>query len=150
MGRGPLKDETKRQRSLDKALEWLQKTGVSTEQIPIEQPDETVLDKIREAQSVYYYFSTKGLGFKEKTCKNCEKTFAYKWEVDSICYCSIACAAESLKQIGIKWNPHKSQAERWGRYVPAVVPPAALEILKDHLEDQTNDSQGDSPVDISQ
>ncbi len=149
MGRGKLSQETVRKRTLDKAAELLAAMGVSAEQVAdlqaasSEKPAETRDDKLREAESVHIYFSTNGAGFKEKECKWCHKIFAYSWNVDSISFCSIGCAAESLKQIGIKWSPDKDQSERWGKYAPAVVPPGALEILKDQL----NGFQEDLPSD---
>lgn len=152
MGRGKLKDKTKRQRTLDKAAEWLAELGVDPQQLEqvkeadIEKPAETRDDKLREAQSVILYFDTRGEGFKEKVCKNCKGIFAYKWNVSSISFCSVGCAAEDLKRIGIKWNPDKDQSERWGKCAPAVVPPSALEILRDQLDDSLEDplSQTDS------
>lgn len=149
MARGPLSEETKRQRALENAMKWLQDSGVPEEsvaEINTEAPAETVLDKIREAQSVLFWFATKGYGFKEKICKGCGGTFAYKWNVDSIAYCSIHCASEALRQIGIKWDPYKDQSERWGRYAPAVVPPHALNLLKNQL----NGSPEDLHYDIAQ
>lgn len=151
MGRGKLKSETVRQRAQNKALEWLKESGASldslqkVEEAPIEKPAETRDDKVREAQSVLHYFATRGAGFKQKVCKYCHQVFAYKWNTDSIGYCSIACMSESLKLIGIKWDPDKDQAERWGKFAPAVVPPRALEILEDLLSGSPEDLPSDTP-----
>lgn len=156
MGRGKLKEETVRQRSLAKALQFLQQSGAAPEvleqidQTVIDKPAETRDDKLREAQSCLYYFSTNGSGFKEKECKECHKIFAYNWNVDSISYCSVSCASKGLMRIGIKWNPDKDQKERWGKYAPAVVPPAALEILKDQLSDSLKDQPVDTDLPESQ
>lgn len=149
MGRGNLSESTHRQRKLDKAAEVLRMLGGSEEELKVieevEEPAETTLDKIREAESALIYFNTKGFKFKEKICKTCGKTFAYRWNVDSIGNCSIECCKEALRQIGLNWNPHRPQDQRWGQYLPAVVPPVALEILKDRL----NDFQEDPPVDTT-
>jgi hypothetical protein len=123
MGRGKLSPETERARAIAKAEELFGFT--------IDLPPETLSDQIREAQSVLYYFETSGKGFKEKPCKFCKKIFAYHWDTDSISYCSIYCAKRSLQEIGLDWNPDRNPSERWGRYVPAVVPPEALQMLKD-------------------
>lgn len=147
MGRGKLSEKTVRERSLAKALEWMQATGVNTEeiaQIEIAEPAETSLDKIKEAEACLIYFSTKGFRFKQKVCKTCEETFAYRWEVDSITRCSVDCYKKALEEIGLKWTPGKPQSERWGPSAPVVVPPAALKILKDRLNDSLEDQPDDT------
>lgn len=102
---------------------------INLDDLPVETPS----DQAREAQSAMWYFETRGVPFKEKPCKQCEKIFAYCWNVNSISYCSIACAKLSLREIGLDWNPAKEPSERWGRHVPAVVSPQALDLLKDSL-----------------
>jgi hypothetical protein len=150
MPRGPLKETTKRKRVLDKASEWLNSVGVESLDIPeqvVEEPTETVLDKLKEAESCIIYFETKGFKFKEKDCKTCRKTFAYRWSVSHITRCSVECYKIYLESIGLRWDPNRDQAQRWGRSdLPVVVPPAALEILKD----QFNDSLEDLPSDTVQ
>jgi hypothetical protein len=147
MGRGKLSEETKAKRALEEAAKVFELMGGSAEEfssIPVELPAETTLDKMREAESAIIYFDTQGYKFKEKQCKFCGGTFAYRWNVTSISHCSIECAKGTLKQIGLTWDPSRDQSRRWGRYLPVVVPPAALTILKGQL----NDSLGDQPPDI--
>lgn len=99
--------------------------------ITIEVPTETTNDLIREAQAVINYFQSNSSGFKTKECKYCHHIFAYSWDVEGIAYCSVTCMKMALQAIGLTWNPTKRPSERWGRTVPAVVPPAALSILQD-------------------
>lgn len=96
----------------------------------IEIPIETIEDQVREAQAVIGYFQTRGEDFYEQTCKHCGRLFAYKWRYAGVAYCSIQCMKEVMEKIGIRWNPGKLPHERWGRTIPAIVPPEALEILK--------------------
>lgn len=110
--------------------------------IKIDEPLETINDLVREAQSVINYYESSGKGFKAQECKTCGLIFAYAWDVSAVSYCSIPCIDKALKNIGLKWNPTKPPEERWGRTVPAVVPPSALEILQSMdaiLEDQHQD-----------
>lgn len=99
--------------------------------VKIETPEETNDDKARQAQATLDYFETRGAGFSQQTCKACGLVFAYHWNSTNIKYCSITCLAEGLRRIGLKWNPEKSPEARWGRTIPAVVPPQALDILLD-------------------
>lgn len=131
MPRGPLKPETKKQRTYEALQQWMQNEGV---EFKVTEPEETVSDKMREAQSVINYYETKGAGFKEKPCKFCGLIFAYSWNVGSIGYCSVTCAASALKEIGLTWDPSKPPEMRWGQFVPAVVPPQALDLLKDQVD----------------
>lgn len=119
----------KKQNSAAKKLEEL--WGVK-----IQLPQETTADLMREAQSVLNYFESRGETFYYKTCKTCKEQFAYAWNVSSIAYCGIFCMAIALQEIGIEWDNTKPPAERWGRYVPAVVPPEALSILQEILDAQ--------------
>lgn len=114
-----------------KALSLLREAGF---EVPDEMPSETMNDSAREAQAVIWYFETGGKPFKEKPCKYCGQIFAYCWDSTAIAYCSIECSKKRLREIGLDWNHHKPPAERWGRTVPAVVPPEALDLLKEILD----------------
>lgn len=103
----------------------------------IDVPIETIEDQVREAQAVIGYFQTRGEDFYEKTCKNCSRLFAYRWRYEGVAYCSIQCMKEVLAEIGIEWNPMKMPHERWGKTIPAVVSPEALEILKSIAPEST-------------
>jgi hypothetical protein len=156
MGKGKLSQKVVRKRAVDKAAEWLASIGAPVEQVTevkeatLDKAPESRLDKLREAQSVILYFDTLGEGFKEKQCKNCKQMFAYKWELSNIAFCSVNCAAEDLRQIGIKWDPDKPQSQRWGHHAPAVVPPIALEILKHQLLDFQEDPLSDTDPSTNQ
>lgn len=146
MARGPLSKETKQKRALDLASEMLKMFGKTPEaieeavQLPLESQD----DLMREAQSVLNYFEARGDGFKQIICKQCGELFAYSWNVDGVKYCSIPCMDKALKAIGLKWTPGRDVRERWGSYVPAVVPPRALQAMQesfDAQEDQHPETQ---------
>lgn len=149
MPRGPLRPETKKQRALDAAAQWMQSMGVDiTVDTLIEQAaenPETEESKIIEAQAVAYYFATGGRGYKYKNCKVCKKRFAYNWNVDSITCCSIPCMAKQLEEMGLKWDPRREYSRRWGRYYPAIVPPAALENIQRLLADIRGDHTENKP-----
>ena len=148
----PLKETTKRKRLLDAASDWLKDAGVDVEAaIPaeaiekaIEEPAESVLEKIKEAEAALIYFKTNGSQFKWKTCQTCGEAFAYRWEVDSITRCSVKCYEIALAEIGLKWDPNREQSRRWGPAAPVVVPPGALKVLSEKI-----DSQEDQPVQTS-
>lgn len=148
----PLKPTTKRKRVLDAASAWLEEAGVNLETVvpaeaiekAIEEPAESVLEKIKEAEAALIFFSTKGSQFKRKKCKTCGEEFAYRWELDSISRCSVACYEVALAEIGLKWDPNREQSRRWGPAAPVVVPPGALRVLEERI-----DSLEDPPVQTS-
>lgn len=113
----------------------------------IEVPIESIEDQIREAQAVLTYFELRGEDFYEQTCKQCGKIYAYKWRYRGVAYCSLACIRDALADIGIIWNPSKLPHERWGRKIPAIVPPEALEILKDLIPEPTGPT-GEDDIDL--
>lgn len=127
MPRGPLTEESKLRRAEAKIAEVLGYT------VELEPPDESTEDKIIEAESVILYFEARGKGFKKIKCRNCEQIFAYRYHIDGVKHCSIACTAKTLKKLGLKWDPSREVERRWGRFVPAVVPPSALQILEEIL-----------------
>lgn len=155
MPRGKLKETTKRKRVLDQVSDWFQEAGAEldlpTEAIEKagEEPAESVLEKIKEAEACLIFFNTKGSQFKRKICKTCEETFAYRWEVDSITRCSVECYQIALEADGLKWNPNKPQSERWGPAAPVVVPPEALKILEERIS-SLEDRPSDIPPEVTQ
>lgn len=92
---------------------------------------ETPDDRMRQAQAVLYFVYNKGAGFKYKKCKQCKGEFAYNYSSDGVGYCSITCAAKSLEEIGLSWDPRKPPEQRWAKCIPAVVPPQVLSILSE-------------------
>lgn len=130
MGRGPESAEVKRAKA---AALIAQFTGKAVEEIAL--PDESQEDLLAEAQAVVNYFhSTRG-EFKYQQCRQCGETFAYAWDRDAIKYCGITCMSKALKEIGLTWNPNKKPSERWGKTIPAVVPPLALQLVSEAQED---------------
>ena len=103
---------------------------------------ETQSDLIRQAQAVLDYWYGNRFDWVHKECKQCHRDFAYRWDSTSIAYCSVTCTAQSLAEIGIKWDPTKPPEERWGKTIPSVVPPSALDILL--TMDDTQEVQLDS------
>lgn len=130
MGRGPESPATKAAKAAALAAQFL---GKPVETLEINLPVETTDDKMAEAQAILNYFEVRGEGFRDKQCKQCGDWFAYRWNRDAIAYCSVYCGSKALEQIGLHWNPLKDLKERYGRTAPMVVPPAALEILKEQL-----------------
>jgi hypothetical protein len=115
---------------MDKKTQKLLAQVRETFGIELELPLETPSDLMRQAQAVLDYYHTKGADFKERTCKGCGNLFAYRWDSSGIAYCSIPCIARSLEEIGLSWDTKKPPSERWGKTIPAVVPPDALRILQ--------------------
>lgn len=109
----------------------------------IDVPIETIEDQVREAAAALKYFEDKGGDFFEQVCKKCGRTYAYKWRYRGVAYCSIGCMKDSLADIGITWNPGKLPHERWGRTIPVLVSPEALEVLKEVLPTPTGPTGGD-------
>ena len=81
----------------------------------------------REAEGVIAYFQTPQL-FKEIECAECGKPFAVNRA--NVSRCSDHCRARYLESIGIIWDKTKPPHERWDMKEPLVVPPPALELLK--------------------
>ncbi len=108
---------------------------------PVDLPKETQEDVIREAQSVVNYFQSSGKDWYHVNCGWCEEPFAYTYTSKGVKYCSVPCMDSYLKSIGLAWDPNKLPSERWGRYVPAVVPPSALVVLQEVLQEQQEEEQ---------
>lgn len=136
MPRGRMNPETAQQRALEAAADFLRSTGASEEEIAavIKPPLETVDDKMREAQSVINYFKANGDNYYQAICKECLQDFAYAWHIKSVSYCSVDCANEALKKLGLSWTPGKPVTERWGLLVPAIVPAPALKAIRAVLD----------------
>lgn len=134
----------KANRAILKAIELAEK-ALGTK---IDTPIETIDDQIREAAAVLKYFEDKGTDFFEQVCKKCGKTYAYKWRYRGVAYCSIQCMKDALEEIGMRWDHGKPPHERWGRTIPVLVPPEALEILKDILPSPEPTGPTGEPDDI--
>lgn len=129
MGRGPDTPETKKRKALELAAEYLELESV--EELKAQLSIESVADKIWEAQSVFEYFNTVNkAGWYSKTCSICKKEFKYKWYIEAVTCCSINCMRKKLQAIGLDWNPDREAGDRWGRTVPAIVPPDALSAIE--------------------
>lgn len=49
--------------------------------------------------------------FIERACLFCQRHF--KVNLASVAYCSDECRAKRLQEMGIDWNPERSQTDRW-------------------------------------
>jgi hypothetical protein len=71
--------------------------------------------------------------FTTKTCKRCGEIFGTNYR--GVSYCSDRCRAASMEeQLGIKWNWMKPDEDRWGGEPPLIIPPLALQKLKQFVE----------------
>ena len=124
MGRGPTSQKKKEEAALALALK------VFGDAVVAAAPVETHEDLMMQAQAVINYFEVKGDGFYSTPCANCELPFAYAYHIKAVKCCSIPCMKEHLKNhLGLDWDPHRPTERRWGRYVPAIVPPQALDLV---------------------
>lgn len=105
------------------------------EEVPMtEVGQDAVLRKEIEAESVIFYIETKGVGFQQKVCKNpnCNGLFLHTYS--AVNYCSDACRAWKLAELGIIWNFHRrSLSRRWNAkgkgYVPKIISVEATAAL---------------------
>lgn len=96
-------------------------------------------DIILEAETVLYYYSTKGQGFTRQQCPECGLEFAYYYRsvLGPGMKCSNTCRRSAFAKIGIRWSPTKKPADRYELeqgedlpyMYPAVIPPSALSVL---------------------
>lgn len=108
--------------------------GVPVEEVKITLPVESVDDRMAQVEAVIQYFETNGQYFTHINCRECGELFAYKWDRHAIAFCSVLCAHENLKRIGLTWNPSRGPAQRWGVTAPIVVPAAALPHIQSLLK----------------
>ena len=65
-----------------------------------------------------------------KVCKRsvCKQPFGTNYL--SVAYCSDLCRIRDFEELtGCKWNPHKSDEERWGGEPPVIIPPHVLKTM---------------------
>lgn len=125
-----MSSKAKQQRALALAAEVLGR--------PVDVPVESLGDLMAQAQSVCNYFQARS-EFKYKKCWECTEEFAYCWDRDGILYCSVGCMAKALERRGMAWDPSKPPEKRWGKTIPAVVPPEALEVLQEVIPPPVED-----------
>lgn len=98
-----------------------------------------------EVEATLLYFSLKGKEFEKAVCPICERVFAYKYYIPGQHFkCSNQCRKIALAAIGIEWNPYKHPEDRWlplqnKGVIPLIVPPAALEIVEQRLQEIAED-----------
>lgn len=120
-------------------VEEVKKEVVTTGDISSIHTEESL---ILEADSALIYFSLKGEGFTRQECRNCGRTFAYKYTTfGKVSLCSLECRKAELEKLGIKWNPYKTPEERWATEfkegpLPAIVPPDALAALDAKIDSE--------------
>jgi hypothetical protein len=104
-----------------------------------------------EAESVLFFIASRGKGFTDKKCAECELPFASTYA--AVAYCSNLCRFKNLAKNGIQWNPYgKTDSERWDGRIPKVVGPQALQAaweVVDRLveEDAEAENSEDDSVD---
>lgn len=87
--------------------------------------------------------------WKIRTCEACEEDFAYAYAYEGIKTCSLECAEELLKKIGITFSRHHDLKRRWGHfYHPAIVPASALAEMKVLYADLVPNSFDPSSLDL--
>lgn len=117
----------KKNSKLEKALKLAEETFGKKFELPTENT-ETL---IREATAVANFYYSTDKEWYSKKCSTCGKEFFFSWTSKGVGYCSIACAQKALEAIGLTWNPNKTAKERWGRFIPAVVPPEAVKLVQE-------------------
>jgi hypothetical protein len=139
MGRGPESDEKKLAKLQAKLAADL---GIDpalfekhVEEV-VDSPDDFVL----EAETVLFYYSTKGQGFTHQVCPVCNRDFAYYYRaaLGPGMMCSNTCRKKALEDLHIKWRPTKKPSDRYDLIQgedeplmrPATVPPEALAVLQ--------------------
>lgn len=122
----------KQQKKIERALAEVNKIFGD---VQITTPLESLADKIREAASVIKYFDMHE-EFKTETCRHCKLEFKYAYYLTAVKCCSIPCMAAVLAEMGLSWNPEAPLERRWGRYVPAIVPPGPTEILQEQIKSE--------------
>lgn len=83
-----------------------------------------------EAEAVLAYAYNVGTWYNKK-CKECKSPFVADYNY--IAFCSMRCRKKQMTELGLGWNPSRSEDQRWealGIQTPAIVTPAALSALK--------------------
>lgn len=139
-----MRADKKKERALAKVAELL---GIDVAEVKAKTAPTSDTQEVQsnEAEAALAFYSDRGKGWQQKSCKWCERTFMSQPH-PSIAYCSNRCRAKSLDEIGILWHPNKSEAERWEGKVPLVVPPAVLPLLQEALLPQYE--QLEFPLDL--
>lgn len=135
MTRSKLSEQERIEKILSDAAKQLgvnvEDLGVTSEELAVNQ---TVADQVAEAQAVLFYIEHKGVGFKDKPCVNCGRTFAYAWDRDPITCCSVDCIEAELAKKGLTWKINRPLHLRWGPTAPMIVPPVVLDLLSESTE----------------
>lgn len=120
-----------RKNELDRIAKLAAKLGINVdnllEQVPLTEIGEDAQIRYEiEAESVLFYIETKGKGFEQKICKNphCGGLFLHTFS--AVNYCSDACRAWALAEVGIIWNFNRRPlSQRWNAkgkgYVPKII-----------------------------
>lgn len=127
----PRRRKDTKKNELDRLAKLSAKLGINVdnllEQVPLtEIGAEAQVRKEIEAESVLFYIETKGAGFEQKVCKNpnCQGLFLHTFS--AVDFCSDACRAWALAEVGIIWNfNNRSLSQRWNAkgkgYVPKII-----------------------------
>lgn len=135
----------KQMRQFQKALEQAREIFDEVDFDSIQLPAATQQDTVREAASVIAYFDSKE-SFKTKICRQCKKEFSFAYYSGSVGLCGIDCMAAHLEALGLPWTPGgRTDQERWGRYIPAVVPAVVWEQIKEQAPLLSIDEEEPAP-----
>lgn len=129
-----MRKETKAKRALTGIEAYLAKSGVQLDVVKeVIEKAPTHRDEIHlQAEAVLLYLE-RPARFIMKPCKLCGEHFGTNYR--AVAYCSDAHRAKALtSQTGIPWNPHKTPQERWGGEAPLIIPPSAVNKLRQFAE----------------
>jgi hypothetical protein len=105
--------------------------GISVEEAAAKIEATATPEKIQhEAEATLAYAYNRGHWY-NKECKSCGKKFASDYQY--VAYCSMPCRKQAMNAIGLGWNPSRTEDQRWealGVTTPGIVPPAAIEALR--------------------
>ena len=126
----------KAERSMAKLAEMLAASGVTIEEIEeIKETAPTGREAVSMQAEAVLLFLESPAKFTQKQCKRTECGEYFGTNYRSVAYCSDTCRAKEVsRQIGVKWNYFKTEHERWGGEPPLVIPPAALQKIRQYIE----------------
>ncbi len=82
---------------------------------------------VREAETVlrHLYYPQSST---PRKCKQCKREFLANYVY--VKHCSNDCLQLSIKEMGIEWDPLKTDDERWNGQPPGIIKPETLVILR--------------------
>ena len=129
-----MKKETKAKKALANLKDWLVDSGHSVDHVEkLAEATPLTADQIHLQVDAVLLYLEKPARFIIKICKYCKEPFGTNYR--AVAYWSNSHRAKVLYQeTGIRWNPHKSEHERWGGEPPLIIPPMAVSKLREFAE----------------